>query len=187
MQLHEVLRRAFAGTAAVVHGVAPEQLGMPTPCTDWDVRALTNHLLQVAAALSLAGRRLPVPAELWGRDLMTADGPGDGFDDDRRAALEAWSQPSAWDGTIAMGGMAMPARMTVSMLISDLAIHGWDLAQATGQPYAVDPAVADVTREFVAGSAARGREMGIFAAAQPVTDGADAFGEALALSGRARP
>ncbi|MDP9794442.1 uncharacterized protein (TIGR03086 family) [Catenuloplanes nepalensis] len=187
MQLHEVLRRAFTDTAAVVHGVAPEQLGLPTPCADWDVRALTNHLLQVAAALSRAGQRLPVPAELWGQDLMTADGPGDRFDDDRRSALEAWSEPSAWDGTINLGGMAMPARMTVSMLVSDLAIHGWDLAQATGQPYACDPAVAAVTREFMAGSAARGREMGIYAAARPVADGADAFEEALALSGRARP
>ncbi|GAB7036284.1 MULTISPECIES: TIGR03086 family metal-binding protein [Catenuloplanes] len=187
MQLHEVLRTAFADTARVVHGVTPEQLGAPTPCADWDVRALTNHLLQVAAALSLAGRRLPVPAELWGRDLMTADAPGDRFDDDRRAALEGWSEPSAWDATVDVGGMPMPAPAAVSMLVSDLAIHGWDLAQATGQGYACAPPVARVTRDFVAGSAEQGRRMGIYAAPQPVADGTDVFAEALALSGRARP
>ncbi len=97
MQLHAVLVRAFADTGAVVRGVTPEQLGAPTPCADWDVRALTNHVLQVGYALKLAGRRAPAPDDLWTRDLIGADGPSDRFEDDRRDALEAWSEPATWD------------------------------------------------------------------------------------------
>ena len=187
MHLHAILGRALDDTAAVIRAVHPEQLGAPTPCTGWDVRALTNHLLQVGAALSLAGRRAPVPAELWGRDLIAADGPSDRFDADRREAVEAWTEPAAWDGTVDLAGTAMPARAAAFMLVSDLAIHGWDLAQAIGEDYRPDPVVARVTRDFVAGSAERGRRMGIYGEARPVPDGASAFEEALALSGRARP
>ncbi|MFI5841160.1 TIGR03086 family metal-binding protein [Catenuloplanes sp. NPDC051500] len=185
MQLHAVLVRAFAGTAAVVRGVTPEQLGAATPCADWNVRALTNHVLQVGSALRLAGRRAPFPDDLWTRDLIGADGPADRFEDDRRDALEAWSEPAAWDGKIDMGA-PMTAPEAVTMLVSDLALHGWDLAQATGQEYLCDPAVAAVTRDFVAASGEQGRQMGIFGPALPVADGADVFDEALALSGRAR-
>lgn len=186
MQLHTVLVRAFADTAAVVRGVTPEQLGAATPCADWDVRALTNHVLQVGYALRLAGRRAPFPDDLWTRDLIGADGPSDRFDDDRRDALEAWSEPAAWEGKVDLG-VPMTAPEAVTMLVSDLAIHGWDLARATGRDYRCDNAVAAVTRDFLAATGEQGRQMGIFAAALPVPAGASAFEEALALSGRALP
>jgi uncharacterized protein (TIGR03083 family) len=54
--MRDVLEKAISGTAAVVRGVKPDQLALPTPCREWDVRTLTNHLLQVATALGLAGR-----------------------------------------------------------------------------------------------------------------------------------
>lgn len=124
MHLHAVLDKAITETAHVVRGVQPDQLGAPTPCGQWDVAALTNHLLQVACALSLAGRRQPVPEELWGRDLM-ADGWADRVDDEARAATGAWARPAAWEGTVGMGDMQMPAPMAVTMRVSDLVIHGW--------------------------------------------------------------
>src|SRR6266540_3589534 len=61
-------------TANVVRGVKPDQLDAPTPCRDWDVGTLTNHLLQVVTALDLAGRGQPVPSDLWERDLPRDDG-----------------------------------------------------------------------------------------------------------------
>jgi uncharacterized protein (TIGR03086 family) len=186
MQLHTVLVRAFADTAAVVRGVRPEQLGAATPCADWNVRALTNHVLQVGFALRLAGRRAPLPDDLWTQDLIGADGPADRFEDDRRDALEAWSEPAAWEGKVDLGA-PMTTFEAVTMLASDLAIHAWDLAQATGQEYRCDPTVAAVVRKFLTTSGEQGRQMGIFGPALPIPAGASAFEEALALSGRAQP
>lgn len=183
MQLHAVLDKAITETANVVHGVKPDQLTAPTPCTDWDVRALTNHLLQVVCALSLAGRRQPVPGELWNRSLMD-EGWADHFDDEARAATAAWAQPATWEDTVSLGDTQMPAPMVATMLVSDLAIHGWDLAQATGQNYRCDEDVAELTRRFVIDTGEQGRQMGIYAAPLPVADGASAFAQALAVSGR---
>lgn len=164
-------------------GVKPDQFHVPTPCAEWDARALTNHLLQVVSALHLTGRRQPVPDELWGRDLMV-EGWADRFDDEGRAAAAAWAQPNAWEGMVSMGGAEMPASMIATMFASDLAIHGWDLARATGQDYRCDDDVAEATCRFIADMGEQGRQMGIYATPVTVAEHAAAFERALALSGR---
>jgi uncharacterized protein (TIGR03086 family) len=180
MQTDDLVARAAAAAGELVRGTTPDQLGAPTPCRDWDVRALTNHLLQVVTALELAGRDAAVPGDLWTRDLM----PADGFADRARGAAAAWARPGALDRSVAMGPMTMPAPQIRDMLVADLAIHGWDLACATGQPLACADAVGEAAERFVTATAEQGRSMGLFADAVPVPPGASALDRAVALSGR---
>ncbi|MEU9831290.1 TIGR03086 family metal-binding protein [Streptosporangium sp. NPDC048047] len=183
MQLHSLVRQAASRTADVVRGVAPGHLSAPTPCRDWDVRALAGHLLQVVHALGLAGRGQVVPGELWGRDLMSGEWT-ERFGDEAAAAITAWGDPAAWEGTIDFGGMEMPAPLTATMLTSDLVIHGWDLARATGQDYRCAGDVAESAYRFIVDMGEQGRQMGIYASPLPVKDEAPALDRALALSGR---
>ena len=178
-----MIERAFDETGAVVGGVKPEQLGAPTPCAEWDVRALLNHLLLVAGALARAGRQQPVPDEHWAADVVSDDWAG-AFDEHARAATAAWAEPAPWAGPARLGGSPMPAEMAVAMLTADLAVHGWDLARATGQDYRCDDEVAAATYDFLRGMAEQGRAMGIFAAEVTVRDDEPVFVRALALSGR---
>ncbi|MBM2614363.1 TIGR03086 family protein [Actinoplanes sp. LDG1-06] len=173
MELHDILDRALTSSAEVVRSVTPEQADLPTPCREWDVRTLTNHLLLVVDALALAGRGEPVPDEHW-----TGTGSGS-FD-----VAAAWKDPGAWERTVRMGAMPMPAEMAVSMLLSDVVIHGWDLARATGQTFPADDEAAAVALRFLTTMGDQGRAMGIFDAAVPVAADAPAFDRALALSGR---
>jgi uncharacterized protein (TIGR03086 family) len=83
-----------------------------------------------------------------------------------------------------MGSIEMPAPAVATMLASDLVIHGWDLARATGQDFRCDDAVADMIHRFVADTAAQGRGMGLYAEPVPVADGAPALDRTLGLSGR---
>jgi len=184
MPLHTVIDSAADATARVLRGVKPDRLDAPTPCAEWDVRALTNHLLQVVSALHLAGRDAAVPGDLWARDLMTERGP-EAFETTAGAAADAWRRPEVEERTVRFGEMPMPAPMVAAMLVSDLAIHGWDLARATGQEYVCADDVADVTLRFLVDGAEQGRQMGIYAAARPVDADASPFERALALSGRA--
>jgi uncharacterized protein (TIGR03086 family) len=154
----------------VVRGIKDDQWGDPTPCAEWDVRALTRHVFQVVTAVRLAGDGGPIPADLWNRDLGDAD-----FE----AAARAEGRPPA--GPIDMGGQVMPGPVVASMLGADLVLHGWDLARATGQEWDADPGDAE---RFLAGFAAQGRQMGLFAAPVPVPAGAPALDRVLGLSGR---
>jgi uncharacterized protein (TIGR03086 family) len=163
----------LTAVAEVVRGTEDDQRDDPTPCAGWDVRALAAHVCQVVTAVELAGRGGPIPAELWSREPAGAD-----FD----AAARAWDEPPA--GPIDMGGQQMPAEVVAAMLAADLVLHGWDLARATGQDWEVPAAAAEQAGQFLAGFAAQGREMGLFAEPVPVVAHATALDRALGLSGR---
>ncbi|MGN9911581.1 TIGR03086 family metal-binding protein [Phytohabitans sp. LJ34] len=167
--MRDALEKAITETSAVLRGVEPDQLGLPTPCRDWDVRTLANHLLQVATALGLAGRGEPIPDGVWGRELI-ADGWADRF-----GSLAVPATTSDWAGA---------APVIAAMLASDVVLHGWDLARATGQEYRCDPAAAEVAHRFVAETGEQGRRMGIYAEPVPVAADAPVLDRALGLSGR---
>ncbi len=181
MQLDTVISHAAGHTGTVLRGVPADHLAAPTPCADWDVRTLVNHVLQVGSALALAGRGGPVPGELWTAELIDDDFAAR-FTSDAATATAGWSMPPA--APISMGEHEMPPAAVAAMLATDLTIHGWDLARATNQDYDPDPAAVDLTARFMAEMAEQGRAMGIFAAPVPVAPDAGAFATVLAVSGR---
>lgn len=183
MHLDTVISAAAGRTGAVLRGVVPQRLTAPTPCADWDVRTLVNHLLQVGSALALAGRGGPVPGELWIADLVDDDFAAR-YARDAAAASAGWAAPPT--APITMGEHEMPpaAVAVAAMLATELTIHGWDLALATDQDYDPDPAAVDLTTRFMAEMAEQGRAMGIFAPPVPVAPDAGPFATVLAISGR---
>ena len=74
--------------------------------------------------------------------------------------------------------------MVATMLVSDLVIHGWDLATATGQQFQCNTDLADATLGFVAATADQGRGMGLYGDAWPVGGQSSSLDRALAVSGR---
>jgi uncharacterized protein (TIGR03086 family) len=81
-------------------------------------------------------------------------------------------------------GDATPAADVGAMLIMEMALHGWDLAKATGQEYALDEAAAEAVRETVEAQAELFRKYQGFADAIDIPGDAATFDRALRLSGR---
>ena len=173
--------------AAIVRTTTADQLANPTPCTEYDVRALLNHLLFWGPALAGAGDKevVPPPAATESEvDLVTGDWRGDLL-----AVLDritsAWAPAAAWEGVTGMGGSyEMPATVIGDMITGELVVHGWDLAVATGRRLDVPaPVLAHVVATSVE-SAAQGREMGLFGPEVPVPADAPALDRVLGLTGR---
>jgi uncharacterized protein (TIGR03086 family) len=99
-------------------------------------------------------------------------------------AVEAWSDPQAWAGDRSVMGSATPATEVGAMLIMEMALHGWDVAKATGQEYHADDALAETVLETVRAQAEMFRKYQGFAAAIETKPDAPAFDRAVALSGR---
>jgi uncharacterized protein (TIGR03086 family) len=97
----------------------------------------------------------------------------------------AWRVPSAWEGTAVAGGVEMPAPAMAVVALDELVIHGWDLAVATGQPYAPDGASVQACVGFASsvGESAEERA-GLYGPRVPVPDDAPAFDRLLGLTGR---
>ncbi|MFF8847125.1 TIGR03086 family metal-binding protein [Streptomyces sp. NPDC015127] len=180
-----LLRAAAERSVPVVRGIADDRLGDATPCTEYDVRHLVDHLFQVVVNF----RRLAAKKDT---DFSTAPdrvGHGDWreeFAAETEALVEAWAAPGADQGTT--GAMNMPAGLVGRMALGDLAVHAWDLARATGQKeYTPDPVVVREVLTAFAELAPTARRMGVFGEEYPLPDGgagASDLDRLLALTGR---
>jgi uncharacterized protein (TIGR03086 family) len=101
---------AAATTARVVRGVRDDQLTGPTPCPDWTVADLVDHIAGLTVAFTAAARK----AELPGGGAPHADGANlrDGWREriaaDLEALAEAWADPKAYQGMTMAGPVEMP-------------------------------------------------------------------------------
>jgi uncharacterized protein (TIGR03086 family) len=184
---HAEMSAAAAQAARLVTGVSGGQdaLEAPTPCQDWDLRTLLNHvILWTSYSAERRAHGESVAEELMAKDFTAEPGYQAGYVAQLDKAVQAWSDPKAWAGEIGVMGDATPAADVGAMLVMEMALHGWDVARATGQEYACDDAVAALVLEQVQAQGELFRKYQGFADTVAVPDDAPAFDRALALSGR---
>lgn len=183
----KLVSRAYQPFATIVDNIKPDQLDAATPCAEYDVRRLVNHMLFWGPSLEAAGRKetVPPPAESEADvDLTAADWAGDLVAQLNRT-VAAWSRPEAWQGVASMGGPhEIPASMVGGMVLGELVIHGWDLAQATGQQATWDEDVLTFTFAEVAANAETGRQMGVYGPEVEVPADAPLLHRILGVTGR---
>ncbi|MFJ6571642.1 TIGR03086 family metal-binding protein [Streptomyces sp. NPDC091292] len=189
--LGDLLRASGAQAVPLVRALRDDGLSDPTPCADYDVRSLVNHLFHVVTQFTELARKGQSDFTVT-PDYVAQGEDGDGGDDWRErfatavdTLVDAWSAPGAEEGTT--GAMDMPARTVGCMVLLDLTVHVWDLARATGTEYRPDPqdtGVVDTLTGAVAGLAPTARAMGMFADPVPVAADASAFDLLLGTTGR---
>ena len=134
-------RRALLNTGRIVVGVRPEDLPKPTPCKDWDVRLLLNHII--------GGNKMFAEVARGGRvdssgvmDDYTLPDPGSNYIASADDVLAAWAEPGALERRVHMPFGDIPGSAAVSIHFLDIVVHGWDLARATGQDTTIEPDLA---------------------------------------------
>jgi uncharacterized protein (TIGR03086 family) len=132
--------RAVPVAQRVIDGIRPDQIDAPTPCTEWDVRALLAHLVGFLrpVAAGIAGRPLPDPAA----DLLGAN-PAAAFAAAARDLGAALRAPGALERAYPMPWGESKGADLARMSAADIVIHAWDLANATGQLHRLDPALCE--------------------------------------------
>ena len=185
MNLHAEMTAAADAASGVVERVRPEQFGDPTPDTEWDVRTLLNHII-VWTSHSLERRAYgeSVAQELTEKDFAAEPGFAAAYRAQLDRALAAWSEPATWDRELNVMGSPTPASDVAALIVAEMVLHGWDLAAATGQRYAVDDAAAAAALAAVEANADLFRQYKGFAEPVTVAAAAPVLDRALALSGR---
>ncbi len=186
MSATEVFAEAGSTITAVVQSAAGANLAQPTPCRDWDVRALVNHFAGTTGAMARLADRQPLdPDNPWGSatDATAGDwaptlaGPLQGIS-------AGWSQAQAWSGSVSVGDNAMPAHLIGQLALIEVMLHGWDLAAATGQQVTPSDQLAHELRSAIEETAEMGRQMGAYGAQVEVAADATDFDRGLAAAGR---
>lgn len=163
-----------------------ERWHAPTPCTDWDVRALVNHLTveQLWVPPLLDGATTAEVGDRFEGDQL-GDDPVAAWDAAIAAARQAWREPGALDRTVHLSYGETPAVRYLGEMAGDLAVHGWDLARALGVVDRIDGETVEFLLEEWGGQLDRLAASGLFAPPVPVPESADPQTRLLAALGRA--
>ena len=119
----------------VLHPIANDDWDKQTPCREFDIAGLTEHLMNSITVIGgAAGAELPErnPTDSVERQVVAA----------ARPALDAWHRRGL-DGTVAFGDNKAPARMMAGILSLEFLVHAWDYAMAMGSKANVPDSLAD--------------------------------------------
>lgn len=131
--------------ADLMAGVRPAQLDGPTPCTEYDVRALLEHMSALPAKLATVAEggsphsqshRVPIDEARVDDDYRRAS----------RAALEGWADDDLLTQTVTAPFGPAPGGLALGAFFMETLAHGWDLAVATGQDPEADPSLVAKAR-----------------------------------------
>lgn len=119
----------------VLHPIGRDELSRQTPCNEFDVAGLTDHLLKSITSVGGAvGAEFPPRADdesVERQVIATA-----------RPALDALRRHGL-DRTATLGGNEVPVRVLAGILSIEFLVHGWDYSMATGHPLDVADSMAD--------------------------------------------
>lgn len=183
------LEPAARRLGALVAAVPDDALDRPTPCPDYRLGDLLEHVGGLAQAFRAAATKR-------GAELMAQAPAADAsrlppdwrtrIPEDLVAMAEAWRDPAAWTGMTRAGGVDLPGEIAGLVALDELVVHGWDVARSSGQPYDVAPAELEAVRAFVGPMADASPEdrAGLFGPPVPVPDDAPELDRVLGLTGR---
>jgi uncharacterized protein (TIGR03086 family) len=183
--LVELFRRSTAHFGALVSSVPDRAWHDPTPCRDWDVRALVNHVVgeQLWAPHLVAGETIEQVGDRYDGDVLGTD-PAAAWAEAVGPSVAAFAEPGAVERTVHLSYGDESCREYLTQMVTDAAVHGWDLATAVGGDTTID---ADTVEALWAAWSPREeliRASGVFGESVEVADDAPLQTRLLALLGR---
>jgi uncharacterized protein (TIGR03086 family) len=185
MDLLEAFDASRAEFGGRVHRVGADQWSAPTPCTEWSVRDLVNHLVgeHLWAPLLLGGATIAEVGDRFDGDVL-GDDPVRAWDRAERESNAAFHRPGALDLDVHTSGGPTPAADYTWQMITDLTVHAWDLARGIGDDDTLDQDLAAAVYAYVEPQADSWQGMGVFGPPVKVPDSARVQDRLVALLGR---
>jgi uncharacterized protein (TIGR03086 family) len=180
----ELLEQAIATTRGVLVNVSKDQLGDDTPCAQWKVSDLVNHI--VGGQYFFESGALGAPPAGGDTDFSAGDFVA-AFDEGAQRCVAAFSTDGVMDKMLTLPFGQMPGSAFVGLATTDTFAHGWDLAKATGQDTDLAPELA---AQLLVGArqaiqpAFRSEDGAVFGLEQTAPDGACSADQLAAFLGR---
>jgi uncharacterized protein (TIGR03086 family) len=171
----------------VLTGVTDDQLTGSSPCTQYTVGDLVDHVDHLSRLFAALARHDPVglrgvgagpdPVQLDPEWLDIVSGHV-------VALVEAWDDPAAWHGTNNMPGSDLSNELWGRITLTELVVHGWDIATATGRPFDLPEATLRACLDHVAEFIPKAPVPVLWGPPVEVGAGAPLVDQILAVTGR---
>jgi uncharacterized protein (TIGR03086 family) len=178
-------RRAVEEFDERVRAVGDDQWELPTPCSDWNVRQLVNHLVYENrwTVPLMGGSTIAEVGDRYEGDLL-GDDPKGAWAESSADAVAAVQAEGGLERTVDLSSGPTPATEYVNQLYADHLIHAWDLARAVGADERLDPELVEACAGWFAKMEPHYRAAGAIGERPEVPPGADAQTTLLAAFGR---
>jgi len=188
---HPDLEPAARRMAGLIAGIPDGPLDGPTPCPKYSLGDLLDHVGGLSIAFTAAATK-NLPGDVGSQG---PSGDASRLGDDWRTRIptaltelaDAWRTPDAWSGMTKAGGVDLPGEVAGLVALDELVVHGWDVAQATGQAYDVDEPSLEAVHGFVTQFSGPGQEAaraGLFGPEVEVPDDAPLLDRVIGMTGR---
>jgi uncharacterized protein (TIGR03086 family) len=177
--------KAMTATSGLLDAVRPDQWGDPTPCTEWNVRQIANHIIgeNLWAGELYQGKTISDVGAALDGDLTGAD-PAAAYRQSVTVASAAVTASGAMETTCHLSFGDYSGFDYAAQLFMDTLIHGWDIAKGTGQNTRLDPDLVEACMPIAELLASQFRGAGVFGEDLAVGANADPQTKLLALLGR---
>jgi uncharacterized protein (TIGR03086 family) len=191
MNFSQLDRQAMDATSRIVSTITADQLDLATPCTDWTLRDLLEHMTAQHNGFAAAVSGVRTDVEFWRPKPLSSDFQAE-YATAADAVLAAFAAPGATEGTCYLpelrDGITLPSAMAISFHFIDYVVHGWDVAAALGVPIEFDDELLDaglmVASQVPAEGPEREQPDASFGPVVPVAEDAPKLDRILALLGR---
>ena len=171
---------------AVLAGITDEALTAATPCAEYTVGDLIDHVDTLSRVFAAVGRKEPggpsQPGESSGANLGT--GWRDRVANHVRELGKAWQDPAAWQGETTAVGLTFGNQMWGQIALTEILVHGWDLAASTGQPFEPPESAVQFCYDHVVAFTTGAPIEGLWGPAVEVPTAAPLLNQLLGLTGR---
>lgn len=174
--------RAAAVTTAIVGNITADQYDLPSPCAEWTVRGVLNHIVTGNLMTEAIVAGVAHPDRTVDR---LGDDPAATFAATLASTRAALATPGLMERIVSTPIGEAPGAFLVTMRVNELIVHGWDLARATGQSTDLEPELAaEALAAWQERFGDRPRTMLPFDDPQPVPDDATAVDRLAGFLGR---
>lgn len=181
----ELFAHAVHGFDERVHATRDDQWDAPTPCTDWSVRDLVNHLVveQLWVPETMAGKTMEEVGDRFDGDQL-GDDPVGAWERASAASLAAVAEPGALERTVHLSRGEAPGGDYIAEMTTDATAHTWDLARGIGADDRLDPDLVAFSILLLLPMKDELSKSGMFAEPVDVPEDADPQTKLLAMIGR---
>ncbi len=169
-------RDALSVAQGVVDAIVPGQFDLPTPCDQWNVRQVLEHM--IGGNRRIAGNPPAEGEDVIGSDLSAA------YAASAAGAAATFEAAGGLDRTYKLLIGEVSGHIAVQARAGDQLAHTWDLARATGMSTDLAPDLYEVGLESLHQRFAAGRNAALFADEQPAPDHATVADRFAAYAGR---
>jgi uncharacterized protein (TIGR03086 family) len=173
------LKPACTRMVEVLHRVTDDQLASSTPCAEYTVADIIGHVGMAAQQFTALARQ--ESAEPQGTDDA---GRRDDVVRHVQALGKAWDEPTAWQGETDLAGLELSNERWGKIAFTEIVVHGWDIAKATGQPFDLPEDTLRACFDHVAEFIPAAPNPALWGPPVAVAPGASLLDQVVAITGR---